>query len=88
MVDMMKEESKIKVSIHQLVIFLFVVVTLAYFQKCANADKVLTRRLYLTLVTSRILKESSPILEAFLNIWALVGSLQRNRRQTDKHSER
>lgn len=85
---MMNEESKIKVSIHQLVIFLFVVVTLAYFQKCVNADKVLTRRLYLKLVTSRIMKESNLILEAFLDIWALVGSLQRNRRQTDKHAER
>jgi hypothetical protein len=42
---MMNEESKIKDSINQLDIFLFVVVTLAYFQRYVNADTVLTKQL-------------------------------------------
>lgn len=41
----MNEESKIKDSINQLDIFLFVVVTLAYFQRYVNADTVLTKQL-------------------------------------------
>lgn len=54
---MMNEESKIKDSINQLDIFLLVVVTLAYFQRCVNADRVLTRCLYLKLVILRRLNE-------------------------------
>lgn len=46
---MMNGESEIKGSINQLGIFLFMVATLAYFQRWINADRLLTRCLCLKL---------------------------------------
>lgn len=51
---MMNGESEIRDSINQLDISLSIGVTLAYFQRWANADRVLTRCLCLKLVTSGI----------------------------------